>query len=86
MLLDSMALYSSIAWRQWGSTSVLRTKVGTGDSVEEAVAASSPHTGPPVYHLVAVTRERIWARENMRGREVLLLEWMSCIAYGGVYL
>jgi hypothetical protein len=57
MLLDSMALYSSIAWRQWGSTSVLRTKVGTGDSVEEAVAASSPHTGPPVYHLVAVTRD-----------------------------
>jgi hypothetical protein len=41
MLLDSRASYSSIARRQWGSVSVLRTVVGTGDSVGGAAAVEN---------------------------------------------
>jgi hypothetical protein len=42
VLLDSRASYSSsITRRQWGSVSVLQTKVRTGDSVGGAVAVES---------------------------------------------
>jgi hypothetical protein len=41
VLLDNRASYSSsIARRQWGSTSTLWTEVETGDSIGEVVAES----------------------------------------------
>jgi hypothetical protein len=41
VLLNNRASYSSIARRQWGSASALRTEVGTGDSVGGAATVES---------------------------------------------
>jgi hypothetical protein len=43
VLFDSMALYSSIAWHQWGSPSALQIEVETGDSVKGAAATAESY-------------------------------------------